>query len=38
MLRILWYKPLAFLRYMQLRAELLLAQSSVNCDCEDALP
>lgn len=23
---------------MQLRPELLLAQSSVNCGCEDALP
>lgn len=38
MLRIHWYKPLALLWYVQLRAELLVAQSSVNCDYEDALP
>ena len=37
MLRTHWYKPLAFLWYVQLSTELLVAQSSVNHDYKDAL-
>lgn len=38
MLRIHWYKPVAFLWSEQLSNDMLVAQTSVNCDYEDALP
>lgn len=37
MWRIHWYKPVAFLWSEQLSNDLLVAQTSVNCDYEDAL-